>query len=98
VAFRLRKEQQDVPDPRRHGQHRSNLEDSAVARMTQINIDASRLQGVDLSKVLNQKIAVQKAERTQLSTLSAKASLSAASRVYQTAARRKSRCQLIFAR
>ena len=46
--------------PRRHGQHRSNLEDSATARMTQINIDASRLEGVDLSKVPNQKIAFKK--------------------------------------
>jgi hypothetical protein len=55
-----------------------------MARMTQINIDASRLQGVDLSKVPNQKIAVQKAERTQLNTLSAttaKASISAAANV-----------------
>jgi len=55
-----------------------------MARMTQINIDASRLQGVDLSKVPNQKIAFKKTERTQLNTLSAsaaKASISAAANV-----------------
>src|SRR6266852_325589 len=55
-----------------------------MARMTQINIDASRLDGVDLSKVPNQKIAFKKTERTQLNTLSAnatKASISAAANV-----------------
>jgi hypothetical protein len=55
-----------------------------MARMTQINIDASRLQGVDLSKVPNQKIAFKKTDRTQLNTLSAnvaKASISTAANV-----------------
>jgi len=55
-----------------------------MARMTQINIDASRLQGVDLSQVPNPKFPLKKADNTQLNPLSAqaaKASVSAAASV-----------------
>jgi hypothetical protein len=55
-----------------------------MARRTQINVDGSRLEGVDLSKVPNQKIAFKKTERTRLNALSAnatKASISAAANV-----------------
>src|SRR5260221_13313235 len=55
-----------------------------MARLSQLNIDASRLEGVDLSKVPNQKIAFKKTDRTQLNILSAnvaKASISTAANV-----------------
>jgi hypothetical protein len=55
-----------------------------MARMKQINIDGSRLQGVDLSKVPNQKIKMPKAAPTKLNAVEStliKASISAAATV-----------------
>jgi hypothetical protein len=55
-----------------------------MTRMKQINIDASRLQGVDLSRVPNQKIKMPKGAPTRLSGFDSsltKASISAAAAV-----------------
>ena len=59
-------------------------EEQSVQRLTQIHIDGSRLQGVDLSKVPNRKITLKKADRSKLNPFAAsiaKASISTAANV-----------------